>query len=101
LYAYIHQVLRQNKVEEQHKHDKMLQDGRRIAELDYVDVDNKHTKKMDLIILQWRTLWEKCDEWFEAVSTKVNLKFGVKKEKVTWCSILSIAVKSDIIMSYN
>ena len=56
---------------------------------------------MDLIILQWRTLWEKCDEWFEAVSTTVNLKFGVKKEKVTWCSILSIAVKSDIIMSYN
>ena len=41
----IHQVLRQSKVEEQHKHDKMLQDVRRIDELDYVDVDNEHTKR--------------------------------------------------------
>ena len=82
MYTCVHQVLRQSKVKEQHKHDKILQDGRRIAELDYVDVGNDHTKKMDQIILRWRILWEKCDEWFEAVSTRLNRKSGVKKEKV-------------------
>ena len=46
----------------------MLEDGRMVSELGYVDIDKEHASKIDQITEQWHTLWEKCDEWYRAVS---------------------------------
>jgi len=39
-----------------------------VSELGYVDIDKEHASKIDQITEQWHTLWEKCDEWYRAVS---------------------------------
>jgi len=62
------QELKQIKDEGKHKYDAMLAEGKKIAELRYVDIDEEHNSRLNQIAEQWQALWEKCDEWYEAAT---------------------------------
>ncbi|XP_065884039.1 uncharacterized protein [Dysidea avara] len=66
--------IRRKRDEEQERHTKVLEEGRKIIELNYVDLDKDHTDRLDQITKRWSTLWEKCDQWHLVVTTKLNLK---------------------------
>ena len=68
------QEIRRKRDEEQERHTKVLEEGRKIIELNYVDLDKDHTDRLDQITKRWSTLWEKCDQWHLVVTTKLNLK---------------------------
>jgi len=56
----------------------MLEEGKKIAELSYVDIDKEHTRKLNQIAENWKVLWEKCDKWYEAAASRVSC--NIKKE---------------------
>lgn len=58
LWFIILQELKQTRDKEQKKHDKMLEEGKKIAELNHVDVDEEHTSKLYQIRAMEDTLGE-------------------------------------------
>ena len=77
----VQQELRQRKDEEQHKHAIMLEAGKKIAELSDVDVDKEYTNKLNQITEKWKTLWEKCDKWYEDVTAIPHSDITKQDEK--------------------
>jgi len=75
--------LRQRKDEEKHKHDSILEEGKEIVELNYVDVDKEHTSKLNKITDQWQALWGKCDKWYKAVTTSQKFRSQIELKEQT------------------
>jgi len=80
------------KNEEQHKHDIMLEEGRKMSELSYVDVDKNHTSKLNQIAEKWKALWVRCDEWYEVV-TSSDIKKQEDKSEVSCALLLLNCIK--------
>ncbi|XP_065889965.1 microtubule-actin cross-linking factor 1-like isoform X3 [Dysidea avara] len=61
------QEFRQKKFEEQQRHTAMLEEGRKINGLNYIDVDNDLSDKLNDIIDRWHDLNQSFDMWYQDV----------------------------------
>lgn len=64
--------MRREKDKEQSKHVLVLEEGRKITQQNYADVEKDHTGRLDEIALKWNEFCDKCDKWHEGITTRLR-----------------------------
>lgn len=81
--------------EQQKKHDTMLEQGRKLYKLSYIDEDNDIQERVDTIIDNWYELREKCKSWYEDLEEELDNINEQEKMRDKFIHTLSNAVSDN------